>query len=132
VARTVEQTGLDARIVREFMSGDELGLFRLCSDIMINVQEVDAFSGSMCETLYAGNAMIAGAWLPYGELRRAGVHYHEVPTIADIPATLTRVLDAYPAERARASGNRDKIRRMVSWEHNAESWLNVYRELGRR
>ncbi len=120
--------GLDFRCITSYMSDEEVALLRRCSDIFVHLPISDAFSGSMCEVMYSENVVITGAWLPYGRLRGAGIHFREINRVADLSCTLASVLDNYETEKAKLFGARERMRKAFAWEHVLAKWLAVYSE----
>ncbi len=56
---------------------------------MIQLQATDSFSSSMRETLYAGNIVITGDWLPYGTLDEKGVFMLKVSSVEEAERSLS-------------------------------------------
>lgn len=128
VEQTAAELGLKIHVLKTFMTEDDVARLRICADIMIQVPSTDACSGAMCETLYADNLVIAGAWLPYGMLRRKGVYYREVESVSGIVDDLAWVLDHYDDEKKKTEGNRGKIRALLDPENTLDAWVSIYSE----
>ena len=73
--------------IDDFIDQDAMAKLRSNSDIMIHLPVSDALSAAMTESLYAGNIVITGAWLPYGPFRRNGVRYFEIESMDDLSTT---------------------------------------------
>jgi hypothetical protein len=123
------QLGLRCVILDRQMSNREVALLRCGTDLLIHVPISDAFSAAMLESLYAGSALITGAWLPYSRFRASGVNYHEVFDLADLPALVTRLVDSWDLERQKAAANRSRIWDMVHPTKAISGWLALYDEL---
>jgi hypothetical protein len=128
VEQTAAELGLKIYVLKTFMTEDDVARLRVCADIMIQMPSTDACSGAMCETLYAENLVIAGAWLPYGMLRRKGVYYREVESVSEIVDDLAWVLDHYDEEKKKTEGNRGKIRALLDPEKALDAWVSIYSE----
>jgi len=120
---------LDVRLIRERMSDFETASLRAATDILLFVPVSDSFSAALCEVIAAGGIAITGAWLPYGLLRRHGVHFHEVADFSDIPGVLAAVLEDFAAERARASFAGPRVKDLKAWDRVIHQWIAVYDEL---
>ncbi len=59
------QPQLHAVLLEQFLSFENAAKLRLLTDVLINIQPTDQFSGSMQESLYAGAQVLTGTWLPY-------------------------------------------------------------------
>ena len=126
VQGAADLAGLNARIITEKMETTSLLGLRAFSDVMIHVPVSDALSAAMCETLYAGNPVITGAWLPYGELRRRNVPLHKVRSMDEIPARLQSVLEDLESERQALKACRQPLREVLDWGTIVDGWVSVY------
>ena len=57
--------GWDFELVEHFLPDAAIAELRLGTDVYVNVQPTDSFSGSMRESMYLGTYVIYGAWLDY-------------------------------------------------------------------
>jgi hypothetical protein len=124
--RAARESGLRFRILDRYMGSSEVAELRLATNVLVFVPEQDALSGAMCETLYAGNAVITGAWLPYSELWDAGVVVRRIPTITDLPMALEDTLRDADELRAELRCNKIRIRPLMDYECSIDSWLAAY------
>jgi hypothetical protein len=126
VRAALQQSGLQATLLTDYMSHEEVAALRQASDILIALPEQDALSGAMCETLYAGNAVITGAWLPYTEFWDAGVWIERIADIASLKDALPRVVAERASLEPRLAQNREKIRPLVDYNHSIGGWVEAY------
>jgi len=126
VQGAADLAGLKARIITEKMEETSLLGLRAFSDVMIHVPVSDALSAAMCETLFAGNPVITGAWLPYGELRRRKVPLNEIGAMDEIPARLQSVLEDLESERQALKACRQPLREVLDWGTIVDGWVSVY------
>lgn len=129
IRRQAEDAGFDARVLDEGMSVAEVARLRSSSHVMIQVPISDSLSGAMCETIYAGNVVITGAWLPYLELLEEGIHHHRVQTLGGLPSVLKRILASLDVERREVARNCAKIAAHADARSTVEGWVRVYDEL---
>ena len=59
-------------ILNKFYDYPNTARLRCITDVLVNIQPSDQFSGTMQETLYAGGRVIAGKWLPYQDVVATG------------------------------------------------------------
>jgi hypothetical protein len=120
---------LDVRLLRERMTDFETACLRAATDVLLFVPITDSFSAALCEVIAAGGIAITGAWLPYGLMRRHGIHFHEVADFQNIPQVLRGVLDDYGAERAKAALLGPRVKDLKAWDRVIPQWIAVYDEL---
>jgi len=113
-------------ILTDFYGFPDAAKLRCVTDILINIQSSDQFSGSMQETLYAGGHVIAGAWLPYQEIIAAGAKIK----LVDKPEDLSTALQELAAAHRRASAEpaqavKQYIKNASSWSANIGQWDSI-------
>jgi hypothetical protein len=120
---------LSYRIFDSPLSDREVAMLRCATDMLIHVPVSDAFSAAMLETLYAGGILIAGAWLPYSELRRAQISYEPISALDDLTGAVASALDDVDARRRAARDNRARIRALVHPTETVRTWFGIYDEV---
>lgn len=110
-----------------FLSDECIGQIRIATDIMIQLQVTDQFSGSMQEHLYAQNVVITGSWLPYSTLKDMGAWYIEVDAIEDLQTVLPDTITNYLMYKTKTCQNKEVINSLSSWSENIGSWINMYK-----
>jgi len=122
----LEDSGLRYKVFSEFMQDREIAMIRKASDVFINVQVSDQFSGSMQEHLFAENVVITGDWLPYKTLDERGVFMHKISSVDDIGEALVHVANNLDSLRKRCLENPSIIWELSSWEKNIQPWVDLY------
>jgi hypothetical protein len=112
-----------------FLDPTQAALLRLSSEVMVQMPISDALSGAMTEVLYAGNHVIAGSWLPYGILRRQGVHFDEADTFAGITPVLLQYLQRPENYRQINKDNALKIKSFLFPEKTTSDWRDIFNSL---
>lgn len=107
------------------LSDMEIACLRVITNVLIQVQPTDSLSSTMLETLYAGNDVLTGSWLPYDGLFDMGVYMHTVDSVDDVGKTLKEILFIPQMSNTREK-NIKLINDMCSWETNISSWCNLY------
>lgn len=126
VTLTAKRAGFQYIDVQHFLTDDEVAELRILTDIFINAQTTDAFSGSVCEYLFAGAALINAKWLHYKEFDQYDFSYLEFETFKDINEKIKAVLQ----EKADTEKNKELVWKLRSWEQCAPKWESVYRRMG--
>ncbi|MBV6305084.1 hypothetical protein KVP10_09305 [Candidimonas humi] len=110
-------------ILTDFYSFQDAAKLRCITDILINIQSSDQFSGSMQETLYAGGYVIAGAWLPYQEIIDAGAKIKLVEKPEGIARALTELIEAHCCKETKpTAGVKQYIKNASSWNVTIKQW----------
>lgn len=125
VVAAVKRTGCEYMDIQRFLSNEEVAELRILTDIFINAQVTDAFSGSVCENLFADTLVINAKWLHYKELDRYGFQYIEFERFDDIKGIIKTVFGQKPD----VSRNKELIWRLRSWECCGPRWRKVYKRV---
>lgn len=126
VADQLNKSNIDGRILKQFLSRDEIAMLRLATDVFINVQKTDAFSGTMQEHLFAGSVVINGNWLDYRDLDEAGVKYVKIKNFLGLTEKITDIVDNYNNYHKDIIVNRGIIWNLSSWEQVRHKWQSLY------
>lgn len=124
----LERAGLSYKLITEYLTLEKVAKLRLLTDITINIQKTDAFSASIQESIFAGNVIIAGDWLPYNHFEDNGIYLVKT-NIEGLTSKIKTCLDQFTSFKARCSYNREKINCFSSWGNSLKDWVSIYREL---
>jgi|GEM_PF-904807 len=91
----LQKSGLKHKLIEEYLTDEKIALLRLATDIFIQVQKTDAFSGSMREHLFAQNIVITGDWLPYQSLSNEGIYFKTISDLNQLGGMVTNVIKNY-------------------------------------
>jgi len=116
-------------VLTKYMNVREMAETTKFTDVMIHVQTTDQLSSTMMAHMYDENIVIAGSWLPYSDIRNAGIEFYDVDDISDITALLTDVVENFDMYKEKVKNNRENVYRFSSWEYAAKAWYNTYIEL---
>lgn len=122
----LEKSGLNYKIIENFMQFEDIAMLTKCTDIMIHLQTTDTLSATMQEHLYNGNIIITGSWLPYKPLKKAGVYFLEVSQIEKIGKKILEVVSDLDKYKQYCKKNKKAIWNFTSWEKTIENWTNLY------
>jgi hypothetical protein len=97
---------------------------RLATDVLVNHSTSDAFSGTVVETSFAGNLVMAASHLPYRTMPGAGSSVHFYDDLTQLSTLLDRPsLEAKQAAAQRAmAATREGISKFASWPGVLPQW----------
>ena len=125
VRQALDAADVHYTIIDNYIPSEEIAAIRLASDVVVNIQQTDAFSGSLQGHLYCGNVLIIGEWLNYVPLDNANVYYIKT-TVEDIQKHLASVLTNLPEYKEKCSGNHSKMASLTSWSAVLPHWAEYY------
>lgn len=125
----VKSYPVETVLLHKFFGPEETALLRLSTDIMIQMPISDALSGAMTEVLYAGNHVIYGGWLPYGVLRRKGLHFDEIEDFNELPIVIENFLANKNLVKNRNEMNKIKIKSFLFPEKTTTDWNTIFEKL---
>lgn len=125
VITAVKKTGCEYIDVQKFLTNDEVAELRIVTDIYINAQVTDAFSGSVCENLFCNTLVINARWLRYKEFETYRFKYFEFEKIDEINYLIKEAMQ----QKADLSINRELVWKLRSWKHCSVEWEKIYRKI---
>lgn len=125
VVSKAKKTGCEYIEIQRFLENEEVAELRMLTDIFINAQSTDAFSGSVCENLFAGTLLINARWLRYKELEKYHFKYLEFEDFSEI----NRLIKLAMEQKMDLSKNRELVWKLRSWQHCSPQWEDVYRRM---
>ncbi len=125
----LEKSNLNYRVLSDFLSDYEVAQLRKSSDIMIHLPISDQLSGSMQESLYTGNIIITGDWLPYKILEEKGIFMLKVSSVGEVGEKLLYSVNNLKNLKESCKGNSQIILNISSWDKNIDNWIYMYLEM---
>lgn len=125
VRQALDAADVHYTIIDNYIPSEEIAAIRLASDVVVNIQQTDAFSGSLQGHLYCGNVLIIGEWLNYVPLDNSNVYYIKT-TVEDIQSHLKTVLTNLSEYKEKCSGNHSKMAGLTSWSAVLPRWAEYY------
>jgi hypothetical protein len=129
IKNSLQESGFNFNILEKWLTNNELAEIRVFTDILLQLQITDQFSGAMQESLYAGNILITGSWLPYGFLKKEGVYFETISKFEELPLLLEKIVSKLPEYKNKANLNSEKAWEFGSWESNLVYWNNLYEQI---
>ena len=112
-----------------YLNTDEMAQITMITDIMIHMQTSDQLSSTMMGHLYNGNIVLAGAWLPYLDIKEKGIILFDIDDFAALTIVLSTVIEDIDVYKRKCISNQDKVYKFSSWEYCIKGWYNVYNTL---
>lgn len=126
VIEKLKALGLPYKVFLDYLSGEEVAKIRLITDIYINAQTTDAFSGSVCENLYCGNLLVNADWLNYKELVQHNLKFISFMDFENLTQVLEECLKG--TLQIDISENKEKIASLRLWEECEKRWYQILYE----
>lgn len=127
VMATVQKTGCDYRVIQHYLTDEEVADLRVITDIYINAQTTDAFSGSVCENLFAETILINAKWLRYQEFKDYDFQYLEFKNMDEIGQLIIDAME----KKIDVSKNKELVWQLRSWECCAPKWQRMLQSLSK-
>lgn len=122
----IEPTGIRFTLLEDYLDGPKISVLRKITDVVINIQDTDAFSFSLQEHIYCGSVMIIGEWLKYPEAKVANVYLVET-TKNNLSHNIMSVIQSLQHYKEMSASNKEKIYSVFSWANMAEKWEYSYK-----
>ena len=118
--KKIENSGFEYKIIKDYLSMDDLAKLRIATDIFINAQTTDAFANSFIENVYTKSIIINAKWLHYPELDMFPLYVNEFSDFNEIPSLLEKRIDDEKLEwNKKCIENR-------TWENCRKQWAKAY------
>lgn len=126
LVRLYEQLPFSKTLFTNYLPDETITQLRIVSDIMIQLQKTDQFSGSMQEYFYTENVVITGNWLPYETFKSAGVYFEEISAVNELSSKLIEVINGYSGLKPQTASNPKIIHNLSSWNSTIHKWDELY------
>lgn len=123
VMKKAIESGCKVEFFEEYLPDEDIAIIRLATDIYINAQKTDAFSGSVCENLYGGCILINADWLMYEEFKKEPFDFITFKQFSELRGIIQKIIqNEISVDKMR---NEQLIWKMRSWEICKEKWIDV-------
>lgn len=126
IIKALKEFPFEYKILEKYLTENQNAHLRRSTDIFIQLQKMDQFSGSMQEHLYAGNVVITGSWLPYQTFIDQGILFSTVSDVSEIGIKLSSILSNLKHEKEQCKINAELIYEISSWHYTIKSWKQLY------
>lgn len=113
-------------ILEKFLNVDQMAEITMMTDIMIHIQTSDQLSSTMMAHLYNGNVVLAGSWLPYDDIKKAGIRIFDIDSVYELTEKLKDAVKRLDEYKSLCTRNRDAVYCFSSWEACVDSWMDMY------
>lgn len=126
--RACRDAALEYILFEDFQMYEEIAQIRRRTDIFINAQTTDVFSGSFCEYLYADTVVLNAKWLHYRELDEYPFKYEEFERFEEIPQLMENVIEGITQQGRyeKIGKNKEIIRKLRSNENCKKQWHYIF------
>jgi hypothetical protein len=128
IEENLNQTGIEYRILKDYLNSNEIAEICSITDIFVHAQDTDAFSASVQEYLCAGTIVLNPSWISYKELIDEDVKYWEYQSYDDLKKMLQYLLTDGISDDDRQCLilNKEKMYKLSSWSLLKEKWIDLY------
>lgn len=120
--------GYSYDILYKRLTDKQLFDLRRLSNIVLNIQITDVFSGSIQEHVFCNNVLLVGDWLPYDIMKEAGIFF--LTTSLDrLSISFLDVIYNYKTYKDKCSNNQNLIYEISSWKGLVGKWEKMYLSL---
>lgn len=116
------------KILTDYLYDEKNAHLRMFTDLTINIQKTDAFSGSLQEHLYCGNVLLVGDWLPYEILDKNEVFYLKTSE-KNLTESIKDAINNINEYKEKASKNKQKIWEISSWDNAGKNIAKIYHKI---
>lgn len=128
VETELKRTNISYFILTKHLSEIEMAKLRIDSDIVVNIQKTDAFSGSLQQHLFSENVVLVGDWLPYSVLDDHKVFLKRT-TIENLYHNISDCINNFDTLTNLARGNCEKMAEISSLKITGKRIAAIYNEL---
>ena len=115
-------------IIIQRMTELQLLSLRKVTDIVVNIQVVDALSASLQEHIFCGGVLVAGEWLPYSLFTDHGIYYIKSGE-DELSEKLLDTIQHLETLKIKCRDNSQRIYDLTSWQAVIERWKDIYLRL---
>lgn len=126
IVSLLDKADVGYTVLDRFLTIRELAVLRIQSQVMIDVQITDSFNGALRETLYLENITLIADWLEYPPYDREKVYYISINE-RNLISILHSIINDFDGYKHKCIGNKEKLRRIVSWEYCIKPWVDSYK-----
>ena len=126
----LKNSGIQSLVIKDYLSELEVACLRSVTDIFINMQKTDAYSGTILEYTYLNKIVINGNWLNYSDLEKAGAFYKKVDKIEELTSVIERTVTFFKEEQGKFSDNTQAVDSFQTPFERNELWKDLYQNQG--
>lgn len=120
------ELGMPFTVFEKRLTDLDLATLRCATDMVLNIQQTDAFSGSLSESLAAGSLLLVGDWLPYDAFDEWGVIIKR-SSQKHLPENIENGFKQLVNWEEVGRRNREIILNKLAWPSTLKLWDNLYK-----
>jgi hypothetical protein len=128
ITNTLYESNFSFCFINDYLNTEEISVLRKGAQICIHLPVSDALSAAITESMYAGNMVITGAWLPYGSFRRAGCKMWEILEFDEIIDIVRNYSQIVVENDESLRNNKVKVENEFLTERIDQKWVQLYRD----
>ena len=125
VMRELDEVKFDYDIIIDRMTERQVLTLRMLTDLVVNIQVMDALAASLQEHIFCGGVLVAGDWLPYSLFTANGIYYIKT-SMEDLSDKLRFAIEHLNELKDKCATNGKKLYELTSWKTVIPSWTVVY------
>lgn len=119
-------SGIRFHIIADYIAEKDVATLRKISDIFLNAQMTDAFSGSFCEYLYTGTLVLNARWLHYREIDMFSISCIEFDDFDELPDIIEKYIENPDNYHVDVDTNKNAVRMLRSVESCKKQWKQLF------
>lgn len=129
IKQYIKKLDFEVKIIIEELTDSEVADLRIATDVFINAQITDAFSGTICENMYSDTVLLNAQWLYYTEFNEYPFQFIEFQDFKEIPKLLTDIIDNYENYKISNRNNATLVWNLRAWEVCKRKWKYIFDSL---
>ena len=121
IIEKLNESGIKYTAFTNFLDENELATLRKISNITLNIQKTDAFSGSISESIMADNIVLVGDWLPYTIYEEWAIKIFK-SNLDEYESKIIDILENFDFYFQQIQGNSEKVYNQLSWSAILPQW----------
>jgi len=127
IIENLEKSTIKYTCFTKYLNEEDLASLRVISNITLNIQKTDAFSGSISEYIVAKNIVLVGDWLPYEIYDDWDVKIFKAK-LDDYEKKMIDIIQNYKYYYKKIEGNSKKVYSKLSWDTILPQWEKLYQD----
>ena len=123
-----ESYGLKCHFITEYLTNEQMAMFRCLADLFIHIQPTDAASASLAEYLLANVQVINGKWLDYPHLEKDGMPYIICENLESLQCLVKSFFEGNLQKRYISDSVREELMK-GAWSNQKLYWKKLFCEI---
>lgn len=124
IVQHLDELEIKYKTFTNFLDEEELSILRVLSNITLNIQQTDAFSASVSESIVANNIILTGDWLPYEIYNDWDVLIFQ-SKLDKFNSVLRDIINNYEFYIEKTKENSGNLYKKLNWETVLLNWKQL-------